>query len=58
MGTLAFREVQVERLGPDTALVRGRWEVKMTKETVEGWFTLVLRKFPNGWKITHDHTSK
>jgi ketosteroid isomerase-like protein len=22
-----------------------------------GLFTVVFRKFPNGWKIVHDHTS-
>ena len=25
---------------------------------MEGRFTLVLRQFPDGWKIIHDHTSK
>jgi ketosteroid isomerase-like protein len=26
-----------------------------TKPT--GLFTLIVRKFPEGWKIVHDHTS-
>lgn len=58
MGRLTFSEVNVESFGSDAALVRGRWEVKTEKETVGGWFTLAFRKFPTGWKITHDHTSK
>ena len=58
MGTLTFSEVNVELLGSDAALVRGKWEVKTTKETVGGWYTLILKKFPDGWKVTHDHTSK
>jgi uncharacterized protein (TIGR02246 family) len=58
MGKLAFSELNVESFGPEAALVRGKWEVKMEKETVGGWFTLAIRKFPDGWKITHDHTSK
>jgi beta-aspartyl-peptidase (threonine type) len=58
MGKLKFSEVKVELLGSDAGLVRGKWEVTTTKETVGGWYTLVFRKFPDGWKITHDHTSK
>jgi len=26
-------------------------------KTPHGLFTLVFRKFPDGWKIIHDHTS-
>ena len=58
MGKLAFSELNVELLSGDAALVRGKWEVTMTKETVGGWFTLIVKKFPDGWKVTHDHTSK
>lgn len=58
MGTLTFSDVNVELLGSDAALVRGKWEVKTSKETVGGWYTLILKKFPDGWKVTHDHTSK
>ncbi len=58
MGTLAFSDVHVELLAADAAYVRGKWEVKMKAETIGGWYTLVLKKFPNGWKVTHDHTSK
>jgi len=58
MGKLAFSELNVERLSADAALVRGKWEVKMSKETVGGWYTLILKKFPDGWKVIHDHTSK
>jgi beta-aspartyl-peptidase (threonine type) len=58
MGKLKFDEVNVEVLGDSAALVRGKWEVTMTKEKVDGWFTLLFRKVPGGWKITHDHTSK
>lgn len=58
MGKLTFSELHVEAFGPDAALVRGKWEVKMKEETVGGWFTLAFRKFTDGWKVTHDHTSK
>jgi beta-aspartyl-peptidase (threonine type) len=58
MGKLKFGELNVELLGADAAVARGKWEVTTTKETVGGWFTLVFRKAAGGWKITHDHTSK
>jgi ketosteroid isomerase-like protein len=58
MGKLNFSELNVEMLAADAAVARGKWSVVMKKETVGGWFTLVFRKFPDGWKITHDHTSK
>jgi len=48
MGKLKFNELEIQPLGPDAALCRGKWEVVMTKETVGGWFTLVFRKFPEG----------
>ncbi len=58
MGTLAFEKVEVEPLGPESALARGRWELTMSDGTkVGGLFTVVVRKFPQGWKIIHDHTS-
>jgi beta-aspartyl-peptidase (threonine type) len=58
MGKLSFADMEVQGLGPDTALARARWKLVTSKETVDGLFTLILRKFPDGWKIVHDHTSK
>jgi beta-aspartyl-peptidase (threonine type) len=58
MGKLTFSDLEAEALGPDRAMARGRWKVVTSKETSEGLFTLVLKKFPDGWKIVHDHTSK
>jgi beta-aspartyl-peptidase (threonine type) len=58
MGQLAFSELDVVALGPESALARGRFKLTMpdgTKPT--GLFTLIMRKFPDGWKIVHDHTS-
>ena len=58
MGTLAFREVEVEPLGPDSAFARGRWELKFADGAQAGGrFTLILRKTADGWRIVHDHTS-
>jgi beta-aspartyl-peptidase (threonine type) len=57
MGTLTFSELEVDLLGADSALARGRWKVTTAKGVAEGLFTLILKKVPDGWKIVHDHTS-
>ena len=58
MGALAFREVEVEPLGPDSAFARGRWELQFADgKKAGGRFTLILRKTADGWRIVHDHTS-
>ena len=57
MGRLDFSELEFRFLGPDAALVLGRWHLKREKDDVGGVFTLVWQRFPDGWKIIHDHTS-
>jgi ketosteroid isomerase-like protein len=58
MGRLAFSALDVEPLGPESVLARGRWQLTMPDgSTPGGLFTVVFRKFPEGWKIVHDHTS-
>jgi uncharacterized protein (TIGR02246 family) len=58
MGKLEFSDLNVKALGPDAAFVRGAWHLTMSDgKTPHGLFTLVFRKFPDGWKIVHDHTS-
>jgi len=57
MGKLAFTDLDVQVLNADTALVRGRWKLELSKEKPDGLFTLILKKTAAGWKIVHDHTS-
>jgi beta-aspartyl-peptidase (threonine type) len=58
MGKLEFSSLRIEMLGNDAAFVRGSWQLTMSDgKTPQGLFTLVFRKFPDGWKIVHDHTS-
>jgi ketosteroid isomerase-like protein len=58
MGHLEFSELRIEPLGPEGAFVRGVWQLTMSDgKTPHGRFTLILRKFSDGWKIIHDHTS-
>jgi beta-aspartyl-peptidase (threonine type) len=58
MGHLEFGNVEITMLGADSAFVRGQWKLTMSNGSKPGGlFTLILRKFPEGWKIVHDHTS-
>jgi beta-aspartyl-peptidase (threonine type) len=56
MGQLDFSDLEFRFLGPDAALVLGDWHLKRENE-VGGVFSLVWQRFPDGWKIIHDHTS-
>jgi ketosteroid isomerase-like protein len=57
MGHLDFSELEVHLLGNDAAFVLGRWHLKREKDEPGGVFTLVFQRFPEGWRIVHDHTS-
>ncbi len=57
MGKLTFSEMSIEMLGPDHALVRGRFRLQLKSDNPTGIFTLVMRKTAAGWRIVHDHTS-
>jgi beta-aspartyl-peptidase (threonine type) len=57
MGRLSFRELSVEPLGSDHALVRGGFLLRLKGGEATGLFTLVLRRTPAGWRVIHDHTS-
>ncbi len=58
MGTLSFTDLKIVMLAPDAAFVRGRFHLVTTDgKNPEGLFTLVWRKFPEGWRIVHDHSS-
>jgi beta-aspartyl-peptidase (threonine type) len=58
MGKLEFSDLQIEPLSDGAAFVRGAWHLTMSDgKTPHGLFTLIFRKFPDGWKIVHDHTA-
>jgi ketosteroid isomerase-like protein len=58
MGKLEFSDLRVDVLDQQAGYVRGEWKLTMSDgKTPHGLFTLVFRKFPEGWKIVHDHTS-
>ena len=57
MGTLDFSKLEFRFLGSDAALVLGHWHLKREKDEIGGVFTLIFQRFPEGWRIIHDHTS-
>ena len=57
MGTLSFTDLEITVLSKDAAVVLGSWALKRDGDNPHGKFTLIFRKFKDGWKIVHDHTS-
>lgn len=57
MGALRFSDVEVTPLSKDSAVVLGSWALTRAGDNPHGKFTLIFRKFPDGWRIIHDHTS-
>lgn len=57
MGRLKFSSLEFQFFGQNLALVLGHWHLKRADE-VKGVFTLVWRRFPEGWRIVHDHRSE
>ena len=58
MGTLDFSVREIRQLGPDAALVLGKWHLQRKAGDVGGIFTLVFQRFSEGWRIVHDHTTQ
>lgn len=60
MGHLDFTDLDVRMLGPDHAVVTGRFHLTRSAAgggDASGVFSLVFEKEPAGWKIILDHTS-
>jgi len=58
MGYLEFQDLTIDLLSRRAAVVTGRWGLTMsTGKHPHGFFTLVFKRMPGGWKIVQDHTS-
>jgi ketosteroid isomerase-like protein len=57
MGELTFSDLEITVFSKDSAAVLGSWVLKREKDNPHGKFTLIFRKFKDGWRIVHDHTS-
>jgi len=57
MGQLAFRDLEIQPLAGDAAVVHGRWRLTRESDTPSGLFTLIFRNFGDGWVIVSDTTT-
>ncbi len=57
MGKLDFTDIEINVLSNELALVLGRWKVTIEESIKEGMFTLIFKKFDEGWRIIVDHSS-
>lgn len=57
MGTLSFSNLEFHLTAPGAAWVFGRWELERPGDRPGGVFSVILKKFPAGWRVVHDHTS-
>lgn len=59
MGELTLQVLQIEPLGRAYAKALGRWRLTGHEpDSVQGLFTVILKKEPEGWVVIHDHTSQ
>lgn len=58
MGTLEFRDLALQPLSPTIIVATGIWQLKRKQDNPWGRFTLIFERKPEGWRITHDHTSE
>jgi ketosteroid isomerase-like protein len=57
MGTLSFTEIEIKPVNKNMAIALGRWQLARAGDEPRGRFTLIFRRFKEGWRIVHDHTS-
>ena len=57
MGTLKFTDLAISVISKDAAVVLGSWSLTRAADNPKGKFTLIFRKFRDGWRVVHDHTS-
>lgn len=56
--SLRFEDFTVREIADGVAVGTARWILHRDGRTVDaGPFTLVLRRFEEGWRIVHDHSS-
>jgi ketosteroid isomerase-like protein len=58
MGNLTFDELEIQPLNDSAALVLGQWHLKRDADSLDGNFSLIVRKIDGRWRIVHDHTSR
>lgn len=57
MGQLSFTDLDVRVLSDEFVFVFGRYNLERESDAPTGLFTLLFERTPDGWKMSHDHTS-
>lgn len=59
MGKLLFDLNEIRQLSFNTVLVVGKWQLKreVPAGDLSGYFSVIFRRFSDGWKIVADHSS-
>jgi ketosteroid isomerase-like protein len=55
-GELSFTDLEVNVLAPECAYIIGRYRLNIQDALREGLFTIVFKRFPEGWRIIHDQS--
>jgi len=56
--SLRFEDLSVRQLPPLIGIATGRYILHQDDQvTATGWFTIILRRAGDGWRIVHDHSS-
>lgn len=59
LDSLRFEDLNVRTIPPLMAVATGRYVLERGGITTSnGWFTVVLRRVSEGWRIVHDHSSE
>ena len=59
MGKLTFDLKEVRELSAENILVVGKWHLQReaAKGDLQGHFSVIFKRFADGWKIVADHSS-
>jgi hypothetical protein len=57
MGKLEFDILDVDPMGTEHYLVTGKWKLLRESDEPSGLFTIIWKRFGDGWKIIYDHSS-
>ena len=57
MGKLSFDVVSIKTLHSDMAYVTGKWKLDRSAGNLNGNFTMLHRRMPEGWRIIADQYS-
>jgi len=57
MGQLSFSDLEIKMLCPDVAYAMGEFHLVREEDHPSGVFTVIVKKFPEGWRIIHDHST-